>query len=125
MKFLIDNALSPGLAEELQSAGYTATHVRTQELQSASDETIFDFAAENDYVIVSADTDFSFILSSRNTASPSVILFRGRASRIPSVQARLLINNIPDFEEEITSGCVASIRQDRVRIRSLPLFEGN
>ena len=38
MKFLIDNALSPEVAELLQSAGHDAVHVRTRNLHEAEDD---------------------------------------------------------------------------------------
>ena len=64
MRFLIDNALSPSIAESLRAAGHDALHVRDVGLQGKDDPTIFDRAAAEDRIIVSADTDFGFILSS-------------------------------------------------------------
>lgn len=57
MKFLVDNALSPVFAEGLRRAGHDAIHVRDYRLQESEDEVIFDRAAREERIIVSADTD--------------------------------------------------------------------
>ena len=74
MRFLIDNALSPLLATLLARAGHEALHVREIELQRSDDVTIFDRAAAEDRIVVSADTDFGTLLATRSAQKPSVIL---------------------------------------------------
>ncbi len=121
MRFLIDNALSPQIAVGLRRSGHDAVHVRAYGLQSESDHTIFERAVDEERIIVSADTDFSTILALRKTSSPSLILFRGAATRRPDRQVALLRANLPRLEKDLIDGAVISIDADRLRIRTLPL----
>lgn len=121
MRFLIDNALSPVLAVALSKAGHDAIHVRDVGLGSAADEAIMRFAATEDRIVVSADTDFGTLLAVYQQRLPSIILFRKGSPRVPAEQAALLLANLPSVEEELRRGAIAIIHSGRLRIRPLPL----
>ena len=122
MKFLIDQALSPAVAVELNHAGHDAVHVRDLGMQAASDDEIFERAAQDDRVVVSADTDFGTLLAIRKQTSPSVILFRHGSQHRPADQAALLKANLPQLIDALEAGSIVVIQPDRVRIRALPLI---
>jgi predicted nuclease of predicted toxin-antitoxin system len=121
MKFLIDNALSPALATLLEQAGHDAVHVRSLGLLHADDDVIFDRAAVEDRVLVTADADFGTLLALRSSREPSVIQFRGEGSRKPDELSRTLLANLPQLEHSLENGSIVTFEPARVRVRLLPI----
>ena len=81
MKFLVDESVSPLVARVLRNAGHDASHISDYGLQGSPDPLVFQLAATEDRILVSADTDFVAILALRREiktvvgASKNVPLF--------------------------------------------------
>ena len=89
MKFLVDSAVSPEVAEGLRRSGHDTAHTVDCGLASANDEDILMRAAIESRVVVTSDTDFGELLAQNAAKQPSVILFR-RTSGKPSEENLLL-----------------------------------
>lgn len=83
MRFLEDAQLAPALARWLASQG--AEHVADQNLESASDAAIWDFAVGASAVIITKDEDFA-LRKARDEAGPAVVWIR-----LPNVRRRSLL----------------------------------
>ncbi len=121
MEFLIDNNISPKVADSLSQNGFGSVHVKKLGMSAATEDAIFGYANENNLTIISADTDFGFILSTWQFNRPSVILLR-HISPLPEIQAKYLLNVIDKFATEIEDGSLLVITPEKLRIRKLPLF---
>lgn len=124
MRFLVDNALSPALADDLRNAGQDALHVRDFQMQAAKDSEISDKAAIDDRVVISADADFGTLLAARGAKKPSFILFRHDCARRASTQAMLIIANLASFESALANGAIVVFEGTRIRVRPLPILSG-
>jgi predicted nuclease of predicted toxin-antitoxin system len=121
MKFLVDQALSPLVAEGLRLAGHDAVHVRDYGMQKASDMEIMLKAKDEQRVVISADTDFGTLLAKWHDPLPSIILFRGDITRQPNQQLALLNLNLSNIQLALEQGSIVVFERTRIRIRSLPI----
>ncbi|GAB3583266.1 hypothetical protein GCM10027445_57840 [Amycolatopsis endophytica] len=80
MRFLVDNNLSPVVAELLNEAGHDAAHLRDYEMQAAPDPVVLARARDENRVPISADTDFGTLLAREHAVKPSVLLVGRRAA---------------------------------------------
>ena len=81
MRFLVDAQLPPALARHLVALGHEASHVADIGLLSARDRDIWDYAGENDAVLITKDEDF-VTLRALNRRGPPVVSVRiGNATR--------------------------------------------
>jgi predicted nuclease of predicted toxin-antitoxin system len=108
----------------LSAAGHDAIHVRDFGLGDAADPVIFDRAADEDRIVLSADTDFGTLLALRQDSKPSVVLIRGGTPRRPADQVGLLLANLPTVESDLLTGAIVIIEPSRLRVRALPISGG-
>jgi predicted nuclease of predicted toxin-antitoxin system len=106
VRLLVDANLSPNVAAQLRTACFDASHVADHALASATDEAIAAFAAEHDYAILSADSDFATLLAMNGNRAPSLLLLRSADALTPTEQADLLAANLPAIEDELRAGAV-------------------
>lgn len=96
------------MAAGLRYAGHDAVHVRQYDLQAEDDVVIFDRAAAEDRVLVSADTDFGTLLALREEIRPES-------------QLAILLKNLETIRVPLEEGGIIVFDQNRIRIRSLPI----
>jgi predicted nuclease of predicted toxin-antitoxin system len=122
VRFLVDENLSPLLADLLCAAGHDASHVRNLGMRGATDQAIMARAEEEQRVVVSADTDFGTLLAHSGAKLPSVLLVRRLVGRRAAEQVTIIVANLPAVSEDLDSGAVVVLTDDWVRTRcpSLP-----
>ena len=76
MKLLLDENLSRRIVPFLQNDFPETTHVILVNLESASDNEVWNYAKSNNFVIVTKDADFYELSLTNNDNAPKVIWLR-------------------------------------------------
>lgn len=121
MRFLLDANLSPKLVGALAAAGHASRHVDEIGMLGATDATIFDRAAADGDVLVTADSDFTNLLAARASTAPSVVLLRHVAELAWREHEALLVANLPSVLADLRGGAVVSLSPTRLAVRRLPI----
>ncbi len=77
-------------------------------------------SAQEDRIIISADTDVGTLIALRNEEKPSIILVQPGPKR-PAVALRLLRGAMPVIEDPLGEGSIVVIEEKRIRVRRLPV----
>jgi predicted nuclease of predicted toxin-antitoxin system len=120
MNFLIDMNLSPCWADFLNQAGFTAIHWSAVGSPNAPDRELMHWAAQREYIVLTADLDFAAILAATERRRPSVILVRSDILT-PDRLGGAVLAAIQKTKEELVAGAIVSVDAERARLRVLPL----
>lgn len=82
---------------------------------------IFELAAAQDRIVISADTDFGTLLALREEQKPSVVLVRGAVPREPTLQTQFIVANLPQVKDCLEEGALVVMDPRRIRVRGLPI----
>ena len=121
MRFLLDANLSPKLVAALAAAGHAGRHVDEIGMLGATDAAIFDRAAADGDVLITADSDFTNLLAARRSTAPSVVLLRHVAELAWREHEALLVANLPSVLADLREGAVVSLSPTRLAVRRLPI----
>lgn len=115
MRLLVDQCLSPALAEGLRRAGHDAVHLRDRGLGGAPDTEVARCAEAENRVLLTRDTDFDLRPGTEvRHRVPAVVIRQGRdAGALNKVPEQLdgIARIAPDVRDRLERGAV--VRLDR------------
>ena len=79
-----------------------------------------EYAAQNDYVVLTHDLDFGAILAATQGNKPSVVQIRA-ANIAPPVIATQIISALRQMQPDLLNGALLTVDVHRTRLRILPL----
>lgn len=84
-----------------------------------------DFAANDDRIVVSHDTDFGALLAFRGLTRPKFILFWSSDAITPDEQAALIISNLGSFADELEGGAIVVSPEGAFAYADFPFTRGD
>ena len=88
--------------------------------QDAPDSIILEHARLGSQTVITQDLDYSALLASTHYTRPSVISLRLQNNR-PERLATILEKILPTIEDDLQTGSIVVVEENRIRVRALPL----
>jgi predicted nuclease of predicted toxin-antitoxin system len=108
MKLLSDQNLSPNLVQQLADLFPDSSHVKTEALDRASDDEVWEHTRLNAFAIVTKDEDFENLSVVRGSPPKVIRLLLGNCTtaRVETV-LRTHVTEIEAFNNDTSSGTLA------------------
>ena len=126
-RLLIDENVSPAVAEALRLQGHDAVHVNEVGLHNTPDAVIMLWAAQQQRTVVTHDRDYVDNLRSLRAASPSVIKLVQRDDNglVGTLeQTAHLPRALPDLDQRLARGSLVVMDRTGIVASPLPLAPG-
>lgn len=102
MKFLFDQNISHKILRLLPEELTDSTHVKDKNLINSADRDIWDFAKQNDFVIVTQDSDFNE-LNSLYGFPPKIIWIRTGNLKTQAL-IKIITDHLSEIEKFVSDG---------------------
>ena len=120
MTLIADVHISPRTVQFLNSIGHDVVTVQSVLPPDAPDREIVRMASQLGRVVLTQDLGFSGILAKAGLTKPSLVSLRLSDPRVDNVNQRLR-QVLPTLEGDVAEGIIATVEDDRVRVRRLPV----
>ncbi len=120
MRYLADHHISPRTVTLLKTSGHDVIRVSDILPQDAPDSLILERARLDRQTVITQDLDYSALLASTHYTQPSVVSLRLQNNR-PERLASILLKILPTIEDDLRTGAIVVVEENRIRVRSLPL----
>ena len=114
--FLVDEDLSPLLAQQLQAAGYSALHVNDAGLSGQPDTAVFAFAQAHQQTVITEDVGFGNI---RIYPSPhfGIVLVQFPPRLRLATRLQVVLDGLAALSGQSLASAIVVIEPGRVRVR--------
>lgn len=120
MRILADVHIRPATVRHLNGLGHDV--IRSSDIlpEEAPDQEIIERAVAIGRVILTENLDFTDIIAISGATQPSLITLRLTDAGADNVN-RILAYVLPKLEDLVAAGIIATVDDERVRVRTLPI----
>ena len=117
MNFKLDENVPIQLKSTIKNAGHNASSVYEQNLSGKEDKIVFEKCKEEDYILITNDTDFESIYSYLPYTHPGIIVIKIKSQGIHAVN-NAFKNFLGKVDLNRIKGIITVIGSDLIKIKN-------